>query len=342
MAVRVRPRRSRSSRAACNRTATALAASLLVALAATLGGCAGVQSTFSTFGLEAESTRKLTIGMTIAAALIVFGVASITVHAARTPAGRLSHAQGMRVIFWLGAVGPAALLVVLLVLSLPSMRPLRATPNDLRISVDGEQFWWRVRYMQTGTGPLETANEIRIPVGRTVSFALASPDVIHSFWIPGLAGKMDMIPGRTNELVVRATRSGQFRGACAEFCGLSHARMAFDVVAMEPEAFDRWLAENARPAAATAEPGRRLFDEYGCSGCHVVRGHVDGIAIGPDLTHVGSRRSLGAGTLPLTRQAISRFIRDSSAAKPGSRMPSFPQMSADDADAVADYLLALR
>src|SRR3546814_3750437 len=128
--------------------------------------------------------------------------------AVRTPAGRLDHRHGMRAILWLCAIGPTLLLTTLLVLSLQKMRTLPVEPGDLRIAVGGEQFWWRVRYLPAGGQPVETANEIRVPVGRTVAFALTSPDVIHSFWIPGLAGKVDMIPGRTNDLVFRATEAG--------------------------------------------------------------------------------------------------------------------------------------
>ena len=189
---------------------------------------------------------------------------------------------------------------------------------------------------------VETANEIRVPVGRNVAFALRSPDVIHSFWIPGLAGKMDMIPGRTNELVVRATRPGTYRGVCAEFCGLSHARMAFDVIAMEPAEFDLWLESAARPAAGVAGPGRRLFEDYGCGGCHAIRGHLEGSPIGPDLTHFGARRTLGAGTLPMTADAIAAFIRDPARSKPGALMPAFGAMPAADAAAIAAYLSGLR
>lgn len=307
-----------------------------------LGGCSGVQSTFSVFGVEAESTRAITLGMTIAATLIALGVGWITVHAVRAPEGRLDHRRGMRIILWLGGIGPTVLLTVLLLSSLPTMHSLRAAPAGLVVAVDGEQFWWRVRYAPNGGAAVESANEIRLPVGRTVTFLLRSPDVIHSFWIPGLAGKVDMIPGRTNDLVVRATRPGNFRGVCAEFCGLSHARMALDIVAMEPAAFDHWLADVARPAVVSAHPGRRLFDQYGCDGCHAIRGHFAGGAIGPDLTHVGARRSLGAGTLPTTRDAISRFVRDSSIVKPGSRMPAFRDMPLEDADIIAAYLAELR
>jgi cytochrome c oxidase subunit 2 len=307
-----------------------------------LGGCTGVQSAFSTFGVEAESISVLSWSMFAAGALVTVGVGWIAVHAARAPAGRLDTEAGMRVFLWLGAVGPTLILAILLVFSLPKMAALPMEAGDLRIAVEGEQFWWRVRYLPPGGAPVETANEIRVPVGRTVAFDLASPDVIHSFWIPGLAGKLDMIPGRTNRLVAHATKTGVYRGTCAEFCGLSHARMAFDVIAMEPEAFGRWLAGLGRPAPDADSPGRRLFENYGCNGCHAIRGHFAGGTIGPDLTHFGARRSLGAGTLALSRDAVSRFIRDPAAVKPGVLMPSFAEMPAADADAIAAYLVGLR
>lgn len=306
-----------------------------------LGGCTGQQSTFSAFGVEAEATRILTLTMSGAAAVITIGVVWIAFHAARTPAGQLDTRNGMRVILWLGAVGPTLLLTLLLIFALPGMRTLPLGAQDLRIAVDGEQFWWRVRYLPPGGPAIETANEIRLPVGRTVAFELASPDVIHSFWIPGLAGKMDMIPGRTNDLVVRATRTGVYRGACAEFCGLSHALMAFDVIAMEPADFDRWLEAAARPAEA-AGPGRQLFVDYGCNGCHTIRGHVEESRIGPDLTHLGARRTLGAGTLAMSPATIAAFIRDPSHSKPGALMPAFGTMTDADAEAIATYLAELR
>lgn len=305
-------------------------------------GCEGVQSTFSSFGAEAESTLRITWAMVIAASLIAVGVLSLAVYAVRSTHARIDHRRGMQVILWVGAVGPTLVLTALLVYSLPTMRPLAAQPGGLRIAVEGEQFWWRVRYQSSSAETVETANEVRLPVGRTVTFELSSSDVIHSFWVPGLAGKMDMIPGRTNELVVRATRAGVFRGVCTEFCGLSHARMAFDVIAMDPGAFNAWLAELARPAPDVNASGQRLFADYGCGGCHVVRGHSAGTPIGPDLTHLGSRRSVGAGTLPMTAEAISTFIRDPSASKPGVLMPSFAEMPVEDANAIATYLAELR
>lgn len=307
-----------------------------------LGGCGGKQSAFSTFGVEAESTRTLTLVMAAAAGVIAIGVVGLAFHAARAPAGQLDFRAGLRVVLWLGAIGPTVLLTALLLFALPKMRALPIGEDDLRIAVDGEQFWWRVRYLPPGGPSVETANEIRLPVGRTVAFELRSPDVIHSFWVPGLAGKVDTIPGRVNELVVRATEAGDFRGVCAEFCGLSHARMSFDVIAMDAVEFDQWLQQAARDADAAAPPGRRLFEDYGCGGCHTVRGHGSESRIGPDLTQFGARRSVGAGALPMTTAATAAFIRNPAQAKPGALMPAFPMMPPADAEAIAAYLAALR
>jgi cytochrome c oxidase subunit 2 len=338
-------------------------ASAVVAASALLASCAGIQSTFSAFGTEAESTRTLTITMVAAAAVITIAVLALAFHAVRAPENRLDHRGGMRVILWLGAIGPTVILATLLAWELPTMRTLKAEAGDLEVHVEGKQFWWRVRYQPAQGEPVESANEIRLPVGRTVTFSLTSPDVIHSFWIPGLAGKMDMIPGRTNRLVVQATSAGRYRGVCAEFCGLSHAAMAFDVVAMEAAEFDRWLVEQSAPIASvtsvtpvtsvTSVPsvtevgsassaGRQLFEQYGCGGCHQVRGGADGSPIGPDLTHFGSRGSLAAGSLPMETSAVAAFVRNAPQSKPGVLMPSFPDMSDEDATAIAGWLMELR
>lgn len=315
------------------------AAALLV-----LGGCNRHQSALTVFGEEAATVRHLTIVMLIGAIVIAAGVAALMIAAVRAPAGRLTLSSGMKLVGWAGGVVPVVVLLGLLLYSLPAMRPLPVADRDLRIAVEGEQFWWRVQYQPTGAAPVVTANEIRIPVGRTVQFDLTAGDVIHSFWIPGLAGKMDMIPGRTNRLIVRATKAGTFRGVCTEFCGLSHALMAFDVVAMEPAAFDTWLANERRPAAPApgTAAGAQAFAANGCAGCHAIAGTEAAGQIGPDLTHLGSRRSLGAGTQPMTRTALVRFIKDAPAVKPGARMPAYPQMSRQDAQAIAVYLESMK
>ncbi len=307
-----------------------------------LAACNQHQSTLSPFGEQADQVRSIAIVLVVGSVILAAGLALLMRHAMRAPEGRLTHKGGMKLVLWLGGIGPSILLLGLLVYALPAMRPIPVANADLRIGVDGEQFWWRVRYAPPGGSVVEAANELRLPVGRTVELSLRSPDVIHSFWVPGLAGKMDMIPGRTNRLVVRATKAGTYRGVCAEFCGLGHALMAFDVVAMEPAAFERWLAAQARPATPTASPGARLFASYGCSGCHSVRGIGPVAKIGPDLTHFGSRPTLAAGILPMTHTNIAGFVRDPGKTKPGVRMPAFPQMSAAEADQIASYLQGLK
>lgn len=308
-----------------------------------LSGCNERQSMFATFGLSAERVAALTIFMVVAGALIFIAVMALSRHAIRAPEDAISHTQGMRMVLWLGGIVPAVSLLALLIATLPLMRPLPVSATDMVVAVEGEQFWWRVRYPGAdGAPPVETANQIRVPVGRTVELRLTGADVVHSFWVPGLAGKMDMIPGRENRLVVRATKAGVYRGQCTEFCGLSHALMAFDVVAMEPAAFEQWLASEAQPAVAAAGLGAALFDSYGCAACHAVRGTAATARIGPDLTHFGARRTAAAGILPMQRGAVAGFIRNAGEVKPGARMPTYAHMSAGDALVIADWLIGLK
>jgi cytochrome c oxidase subunit 2 len=302
-----------------------------------LAGCNTQQSALAPFGVEARSTTQLTLLLCVGAAVIAAGMIVVFVMAVRAPEGRLGHAGGMRLVLWLGAIVPTMVLAALLAWTLPAMRPLPAADTDLRVRVEGEQFWWRVQYTDRSGRSLVSANEVRVPVGRTVVFELGATDVIHSFWIPGLAGKMDMIPGRTNRLVVKAEKTGVFRGVCAEFCGLSHALMAFDVIAMEPAAFDRWLAAARRPAARSQGRGAELFARHGCAACHSV-GVAPGARIGPDLTHYNERRTLGAGMLAPTAANTAAFIRDPQAFKPGARMPAYAEMPKPDALAIAHWL----
>jgi cytochrome c oxidase subunit II len=304
-----------------------------------LAACSGRQSALAPFAQDAQNVRQTTILLTVGGAIIFTAVTALLIAAVRTSPGRIGLAGGMRLILWGGAIVPTIVLGALLLYALPAMRPRQVAASDLHISVRGEQFWWRVRYHPPGGAALEEANELRLPVGRTVALDLTAQDVIHSFWVPGLAGKMDMIPGRTNRLVVRADRPGRYRGVCAEFCGLSHALMAFDVVAMPPGEFDAWLGRAARPASAL---GNEAFARQGCGGCHAVRGTGQAGTIGPDLTHFGARASVGAGALPMSREAVARFIRTPSAVKPGARMPAFDHIPQAEVDAIADYLLSLR
>jgi len=215
----------------------------------------------------------------------------------------------------------------------------------VRIEVTGELWWWRVRYLDASGKPVfETANDIRIPAGEWVEFVLKSDNVIHSFWIPELGGKLDMIPGHVNRLRVRALDAGRYTGQCAEYCGAQHANMKFDVQAMAPDAFQAWLSAQAQPAAPagpTLRQGERVFQQA-CAQCHTVRGTSAAGTLGPDLTHVGSRLSLAAGVLPNNVGALAGWIAGSQHIKPGNPMPSFDQLPGEDLRAVAHYLESLK
>jgi cytochrome c oxidase subunit 2 len=190
------------------------------------------------------------------------------------------------------------------------------------------------------------ANEIRLPLGAPVQFRLESPDVIHSFWIPSLAGKIDMIPGRVTRLAVTPTKTGVFRGACAEYCGTSHALMSFYVVVDEQEAFERWLAGQQAPAAPPVGPdaarGQELFFANGCGACHMIRGTPARGVVGPDLTHIGSRVSIGAGILPNNAETLMRWIARTDHVKPAVIMPAFGMLPQKDLQALARYLEGLK
>ncbi|HXV31258.1 MAG TPA: c-type cytochrome, partial [Sinorhizobium sp.] len=216
----------------------------------------------------------------------------------------------------------------------------------LRIEVTGEMWWWRVTYVDEAGRRIESANEIRLPVGRPVEVELTSADVIHSFWVPRLAGKLDMIPGRTNSLTLHVTKPGISRGQCAEYCGGPHALMSFHVIAMPEDQFAAWLdreAGNARlPAGADEAAGQALFLSSGCVACHSVRGTEARGTIGPDLTHVGARHSLAAAALENDAASFARWIRDGQHVKPENLMPPFEIFSEGELIQLASYLDQLR
>lgn len=256
---------------------------------------------------------------------------------------------GERVVRWFGLILPAGVLCLLLVAGLALMRGLTTLRGDEpRMRVAGNIYWWRVSYLDAAGREIHAdANELHIPVGRPVVVDMVSEDVIHSFWVPRLGGKMDMIPGRTNRLKLQADRPGVYGGQCAEFCGGAHALMGFVVVAHEAAAWQRWLDARLRPAPA-APPGaevlrgRQLFNEVGCATCHRVAGtDAQGLS-GPDLTHVGSRRSLGAGILPNSRATLIGWIADSQSIKPNNRMPAYRSLQAEELNALASYMASLQ
>lgn len=303
------------------------------------------QSALSPAGRGAERIAELFWWMTGAAAAVWLAVAALAVWAVLGGPAKARPSAQRAMIVWGGAVVPAVALGALLAYGLSLLPGLLAAvpPGTLKISVVGEQWWWRVRYLPAQGEPFETANELRLPVGEPVELELLSADVIHSFWIPSLGGKMDMFPGRTTRLVLEPTRTGRFRGVCAEYCGASHALMAFDVVVLEKPEFELWLERQRRPAVEpSAAEGRELFLANGCAACHTIRGTAADGVIGPDLTYVGGRLSLAAGTLPPGKDSLKRWIAKTHEVKPGALMPHFGMLPPGELDALAAYLESLR
>lgn len=311
----------------------------VVAIAGVLGGCSGIQSSLDPAGHEAREVASLFWVMVVGAAVVWTIVIGIAVYATRVRPDPHEDAVGHRLILWGGVAFPTVVLAGLLVYGLGMMPTLREPGEGLRIDVSGEQFWWRVTYRPKDGEPVVSANEIRVPVGERVEFALTSPDVIHSFWIPALGGKVDMIPGRENRLVLKAEKVGVYRGACAEFCGASHALMAFDVIALEKPAFEDWLK---RRAAAAPAKGQEIFARNGCGACHRVGGTEAKGEVGPELSRFGERMTVGAGLLPNTPENVARFIRETDRLKPRSKMPAYGALSSEDALEIAVWLGSLK
>ncbi|MBS0332812.1 MAG: c-type cytochrome [Proteobacteria bacterium] len=219
-----------------------------------------------------------------------------------------------------------------------------ATRPKLTLEITAHQWWWEVRYRDPVAGRVfTTANEIHIPTGQPVRVILSSPDVIHSFWVPKLAGKMDVIPGLTNVTWIEAAHPGRYRGQCAEFCGLQHARMAFFVTAQTPAAFAAWREGQLAGPAAVADPaaarGLALFAAR-CASCHTVSGTPAGGLVGPDLSHLASRETLAAGAIPNDPEHLDAWIADPAAIKPGVLMPKVP-LTATERSQVVAYLRSL-
>jgi cytochrome c oxidase subunit 2 len=323
----------------------------LTTLAAPLAlpGCAGQQSVLAPHGPEAEEIATLALvlfagGTGILAAVV--GLAALAV--VRSP-GRRRWLASERLVVWGGLVVPAAILTATLAygLSLTGSREAPDEPAALTVEVIGERWWWRVHYLDAaGTVAVPSANEIRLPVGQPVELRLRTADVLHSLWVPNLAGKLDMVPGHVNHLRVEASQTGVFRGQCAEFCGGEHAWMAFDVVAMPPADFTRWMARSRGPAAAPGEGpaarGAHVFTAVGCGACHTVRGTAATGTIGPDLTRFGERRTLAAGRLPNDHAGRVAWIAGAEHLKPGNGMPSFGFLGPAEIEALAAYLEGLR
>ena len=326
-----------------------MSAALTICLLAVLPAAAhGQIAALAPAGDLAARTFEITLvlfvggGLIFAAVMLVLGAAMLGPPRLRAA---LSHRR------WLvgaGIVFPVVVLSALLGYTFSAAEPMvagRQAPAAARIEVSAELWWWRVRYLdERGNALFETANEIRIPAGEPVQLELVSTNVIHSFWVPALAGKIDMIPGRVNRMRLHAAAPGSWRGQCAEYCGGQHAKMAFHVVALAPQDYASWLARRRSGGHEAVGPaaGHEMFMRHGCGLCHAVQGTAAAGTIGPDLTDVGSRAWLAAGPVRNDKANLARWIGDSQSLKPGSRMPAYRQFSPEELAALADYLGSLR
>lgn len=317
-----------------------------------LCGCAGQQSALNAAGDQAESLLTLfrlmlwVCGIAYLLVLIFLGWSFLRRRWAQEANGEAPSERrlGLLLGVWIGFILVG--LTLLISGSFLSDRSL-AEPSGgqaLHIRVTGHQWWWRIEYRQPSGQWIETANEMHLPVGRPAIVELRAADVIHSFWVPNLAGKTDMIPGRANRMVLTPRTPGTYRGQCAEFCGIQHANMAFLVKVEASAAFDRWLAAQARtagPPSPTDTRGHALVMGGSCASCHRIRGTMAEGRVGPDLTHLASRSTIAAGTVPRTTASLRGWILQPQGVKPGNAMPP-SDFSPQDAQAVAHYLETLK
>lgn len=240
-----------------------------------------------------------------------------------------------------GLVFPSLILIPLLVYTLLVTERILPKDDALVVRLTGHMWWWDVQYPAEG---IVTANEIHIPVGRPVRLEMTSADVIHSFWPPSLSGKTDLIPGQTTRHWLEADRPGTFRAQCAEFCGLQHARMALLIVALPPEAFVAWVQSRQQTREAPQDKvllqGMTAFAKEGCGECHTIRGTTAEGKVGPDLTHIGSRLSLGAGVIANGYGPLAGWVANPQALKPGNRMP-VSYIAPEDYHPLISYLMSL-
>ena len=313
-----------------------------------LAACAGQQSALYPDGPGARDAALLFWVMTAGGAAILAAVVGLLLYAVLWPHDRRWQPDPLRLVLAGGGLLPVVTLSGLLAFSAgKGASSYAAVADDAhRVRVVARQWWWELEYLDGDRRlAFTTANELRIPAGEPVELVLTSGDVIHSLWIPRLAGKIDLIPGQTNRLVVQADGPGVYRGQCAEFCGIAHAQMALYVVSLPPDDYRAWVARQKAPAPepspGLAKAGAVAFATRGCILCHTVRGHDAHGRSGPDLTHVGTRRTIGAGVLRTTPENVAHWIAQNHEIKPGNRMPSFVELDGTTRLAIGTYLAGL-
>lgn len=315
----------------------------LAATGLLLAGCQSSPSTLNPQGPAAARISDLTWVLFVVGGAVYVIVMALLLYALfrRRATTQSSGPPGReRWIIW-GGIGLTA--VVLLLIFGFAVNTLVAiarpdTADQLTVEVTGHQWWWEVHYPDEG---VTTANEIHIPTGEPLEIKLKSQDVIHSFWVPELHGKLDLVPGQTNTFWLQADQDGEYWGICAEYCGIQHAKMQFVVVAQPPAELERWLQAQSQPAVTPTEPqavrGQEVFMEANCGECHTIAGTAAGGELGPDLTHLASRRTLAAGVVENNRGNLGGWIIDPHGIKPGNLMPATP-LSGEDLQALLAYL----
>lgn len=320
-----------------------------------LSACVRWQSVLDPQGPQSEHLSKLIWIFTIISAVIWLAVMAVLLvgvlrRAPERPDPLTLRVSTERRSLW--AVGGAAAATLLTVIALTaisywSQRQLYAkSPAGLVVKITGHQWWWDILYESDNPDEVvATANELYIPAGEPITLKLAASDVIHSFWVPSLMGKQDLIPGQDNELRFTASRPGIYRGQCAEFCGWQHAHMGIMAVVLPKDQFESWRKAQTAPAATPNDPTRQkgaaLFQSKACVMCHTVRGTPAGSRVGPDLTHFASRKSIASATLPMSRGNIAAWVVDPQGIKPGTNMPNV-SLAPDEIDPLVSYLEGLR
>jgi cytochrome c oxidase subunit 2 len=317
---------------------------------AIISGCTDNQSAISPKGAPAIHIAHLMSGIVAVCTLVWLLVMVMLIWALLRKRYDAREKTRERVLTTTVSAAVGATAVIIAGMTIASFYTTRdiGVPEEtaLTITVRGQQWWWQVIYADPDPAlTFQTANEIHIPVGRDVRLQLESADVVHSFWVPSLAGKQDLVPGRSNNLLLRAERPGVYRGQCAEFCGMQHTHMAMMVIAEDPAAFERWVVAQRGngfiPASPDAAAGQVAFLAKPCAACHTVRGTPAIGATGPDLTHIGSRQTIGAGLLETTRGSLAAWIADPQTLKPGNHMPMVP-LTSDELKSISAYMESLK
>lgn len=320
-----------------------------------VASCAGWQSSLNAQASQSEEIKFILLIFVAVAVVIWVAVMTVMLFGLLRRKRRAEHPLDVhegferragRVILVAG-VATTVTVLVLSVVSYGAQRTVFASePDPVTIKITGHQWWWQVQYQADTPGlSFTTANEIRVPVSKPVTVELESADVIHSFWVPSLTGKMDLITGQQNSIQFTAKKIGTYRGQCAEFCGAQHAHMAFIVHVLAPDDYSRWRDQQNRNAARPADPlgirGEQLFRGRGCALCHTIRGTLAGGKLGPDLTHIASRETIAAGTLPRKPATLAAWISDPQHIKPGNFMPKM-SLRPNELIAILHYLEQLK